>query len=63
MDTATQAAISKAHENLAGDLAKVSQLIEPVNNRPLRFAAYFGTPAQFWMDLQIQKRTGPRVAT
>ena len=35
MDTNTEAALSVAHQNLSDDLAKVSQLIEPVNDRAL----------------------------
>ena len=35
MDTTTQATLSVAHQNLSDDLAKVGQLIEPVNDRAL----------------------------
>jgi len=33
MDTTTQAALTKGHENLATDLANLSQLIEPQNQQ------------------------------
>ncbi len=35
MTTTNQTALSKAHENLSDDLAKVSQLIDPLNDRAL----------------------------
>jgi hypothetical protein len=35
MDTTTQAALSKAHENLADDLANLSQLIQPESQQAL----------------------------
>ena len=35
MDTTNQTALSKAHENLATDLANLSQLIDPLNQQAL----------------------------
>ena len=35
MDTTNQTALSKAHENLATDLANLSQLINPLNQQAL----------------------------
>ena len=35
MDTTTETALSKAHENLAEDLANCSQLIDPLNSQAL----------------------------
>ena len=35
MDTTTQTALSKAHENLSDDLARISQLITPENQQAL----------------------------
>ena len=35
MDTSAQTALTKGHENLSNDLANLSQLIEPINDRAL----------------------------